>query len=79
MMNAEPMFGYIADRMAKWKEKVEGLQWSVVAKCADEMPLQDFGPGQDGVYATSRVANELKGCGYPLLNSVLEEYEKLAP
>ncbi|NBP79435.1 hypothetical protein EBU58_01675, partial [bacterium] len=32
-------FGYIADRIAKWKEKVEGLQWSVVAKCADEMPL----------------------------------------
>lgn len=73
-------FGYIADRMAKWKEKVEGLQWSVVAKCADEMPLQDFGPGQDGVSTQLlRVANELKGCGYPLLNSVLEEYEKLAP
>ena len=73
-------YAYLADRMAKWKEQVEGLQWSAVAQCADELPLEDFGAGQEGVSAQLlRVADLLKGRGYPLLNSVVEEYGRLNP
>lgn len=73
-------FGYVADRVAKWKEQVEGLQWAVVAQCADQLPLEEVGEAQDGVSAQLvRVAGELTKRGYPLLNTVVGEYGKLEP
>jgi len=71
-------FGYVADRVAKWKEQVEGLQWAAVAQCADQLPLKEIGEVQDGVSTQLvRVAGELTKRGYPLLNSVVGEYGKL--
>ena len=72
--------GYVADRVAKWKEQVEGLQWAAVAQCADQLPLEEVGEAQDGVSAQLvRVAGELTKRGYPLLNTVVGEYGKLEP
>ena len=72
--------GYVADRVAKWKEQVEGLQWAAVAQCADQLPLEEVGEAQDGVSAQLvRVAGELTKRGYPLLNTLVGEYGKLEP
>jgi hypothetical protein len=69
--------GYVADRVSKWKEKVEGLQWAAVAQCADRLPLVDSVDADEGVSAQLlRVSDELKKRGYPLLNSLVEEYVK---
>lgn len=69
--------GYVADRVSKWKEQVEGLQWAAVAQCADRLPLVDSVDTDEGVSAQLlRVSDELKKRGYPLLNSLIEEYVK---
>ena len=69
--------GYVTDRVSKWKEQVEGLQWAAVAQCADRLPLVDSVVTGDSVSAQLlRVSDELKKRGYPLLNSLVEEYVK---
>ena len=40
---------HIADRVSKWKEQAEGLQWAAVAQCADKMPLNAAGESPDKV------------------------------
>ena len=68
---------HISDRVSKWKEQVEGLQWAAVAQCADRLPLVDSVDTDEGVSAQLlRVSDELKKRGYPLLNSLVEEYVK---
>lgn len=70
--------GYVNDRVSKWKEQVEGLQWAAVARCADRLPLVDSAGKSDGVSAQLiRVSEELKKRGYPLLNSLVEEYVQI--
>ena len=69
---------HIADRVSKWKEQVEGLQWAAVAQCADKMPLNALGGSPDKISTQlTRVASEMNKRGYPLMNSVVEEYGKL--
>lgn len=69
--------GYVADRVSKWKEQVERLQWAAVAQCADRLPLVDSVDTDEGVSAQLLwVSDELKKRGYPLLNSLVEEYVK---
>jgi len=68
---------HIADRVSKWKEQAEGLQWAAVAQCADKMPLNATGGSPDKISTQlTRVASEMKKKGYPLMNSVVEEYGK---
>ena len=70
--------GYVADRVSKWKEQVEGLQWAAVAQCADQLPLLNLADSNNGLSAQLlRVSDELKARGYPLINSVVEEYGHL--
>ena len=69
---------HIADRVSKWKEQAEGLQWAAVAQCADKMPLNAAGESPDKLSTQlTRVASEMSKRGYPLMNSVVEEYGKL--
>jgi hypothetical protein len=69
---------HIADRVSKWKEQVEGLQWAAVAQCADKMPLNTAGVSPDKISTQlTRVASEMSKQGYPLMNSVVDEYGKL--
>jgi hypothetical protein len=68
---------HIADRVSKWKEQVEGLHWAAVAQCADKMPLSAAGESLDNLSTQlTRVSSEMKKRGYPLMNSVVEEYGK---
>jgi hypothetical protein len=70
--------GYVADRVSKWREQVEGLQWAAVAQCADKMPLNAAGESPDKLSTQlTQVASEMSKRGYPLMNSVVEEYGKL--
>lgn len=69
---------YVTDRVSKWEEKVEGLQWAAVAQCADQLPLVDATDSDEGVSGQLLwVAEELKARGYPLLDSVVEEYGQI--
>ena len=70
--------GYVADRVSKWKEQVEGLQWAAVAQCADQLPLLNLADSNNGLSAQLlQVSDQLKARGYPLINSVVEEYGHL--
>lgn len=64
---------YVREQIAEWQQQVEILQWSAVATAAARLPLDE----QSESKASSQmqtVAAALESEGYPLLDSLLNEY-----
>jgi hypothetical protein len=65
---------YIGQRIASWSDQIESLQWDTVARIATGLPLAN---GQTEANAGSQlraIASQLDTRGYPLLNSIKNEY-----
>lgn len=67
-------FDYIGEKAAKWRERIESLQWSVVARCAAELPLDDDLADAEIAVQARKLAAGLEQQGYPLLESITSEY-----
>jgi len=67
-------FDYISEKAISWRQKVESLQWAVVARCAAELPLEDELADAEIALQASKLAQGLQKKGYPLLESITSEY-----
>lgn len=65
---------YIREGCIEWKDRLEGLQWSLVARCAAELPLNDDLADADIAVQAQKLASALAARGYPLLQSITTEY-----
>ncbi len=68
---------HIQDRLHKNREKIEGLQWALVAECAARLPLVDQSDEAQAAAQLRLIAEQLSERGYPLLRSVRQEYGSL--
>lgn len=66
---------YISERCLDWREHLEMLQWSVVSRCAEELPMNDELADADIATQARKLADALAERGYPLLSSIVSEYE----
>lgn len=67
---------YIAERILRWKEIVENLQWNTIGKIVVELPLDHELTDKNLAVQMDNIANALDNLGYPLLPSVIQEYDK---
>jgi hypothetical protein len=61
---------YIAQRLAQWGERIEGLHWETVAQVAQELPLGTDAGGADALAQLETIAAELERRGYPVVATV---------
>jgi hypothetical protein len=67
---------YIRERCLQWRDRIEALQWSVVARCAAELPVNDELADAEIAAQAAKLAGGLAERGYPLLESITSEYRK---
>jgi hypothetical protein len=65
---------YINDRLTQWRQHVENLQWSTVAASAARLPFEEDMDEARMAAQMATVARALEDAGYPLLQSVREEF-----
>lgn len=66
---------YIREGCLHWRDRLEGLQWSLVARCAEELPMSDELADADIAVQAQKLASALAARGYPLLESITTEYK----
>jgi len=65
---------YIQDRLTQWRGHVEHLQWSTVAASASLLPFEEELDEARMAAQMAAIARALDEAGYPLLQSVRDEF-----
>ena len=69
-------FSYIEERCLKWKETLENLQWGAVNKIVATLPIDSELTDKNLATQMEKISQKLDDLGYPLLPSVIQEYNK---
>lgn len=67
---------HIEQRCLKWKSRTSDLQWSVVARVLNSLPVGDPLTDRSLEKQMANLSAALGQKGYPLMNSVVNEYRK---
>lgn len=69
-------FSYIEERCLKWKETLENIQWATVEKIVAVLPIDSELTNKNLATQMDNISQALNDLGYPLLPSVIQEYNK---
>lgn len=67
---------HIEQRCLKWKSRVTDLQWATVARVLNALPVGDPLTDRNLEKQMDNLSTALNKKGYPLMNSVVNEYRK---
>ena len=70
------IYRYIEERCLKWQETLENLQWGVVEKIVTALPIDHELSNKNLAVQMENISQALEDLGYPLMPSVIQEYEK---